>query len=295
MKNAQLITFGLLLVTISTKAQEETSKFKFSDVYIQTNLHLKESNPITLTDFTQIHGATPNASVDFQNYDNYNSSYQTLKANLSIGASIMKLSEKRFSPKFSFKLGLEQGVQFHQYYSQTESKRIDTLSSPNSSTVFYHDSLFSEYYNFNYNADNIRLDFSFKLVSDTKKRLSYSFGLGGSFLMSHTSNSSTWHSTYEVESFTSNNNESNNSFQYYSQSYGESSFTFENKKTKTNYGFGVIAPLELDFRISKKDNFFEPFHIYYELQPTFTVSMIPNFRTVTDFWCQHGLGLKYNF
>ena len=67
--------------------------------------------------------------------------------------------------------------------------------------------------------------------------------------------------------------------------------TFENKG---GFGFGVYAPLGIDFQVGKKRNFWKPMHLYMELRPGFNVNQIAGLGTSFSAGNFSNIGLRFH-
>jgi hypothetical protein len=66
--------------------------------------------------------------------------------------------------------------------------------------------------------------------------------------------------------------------------------TFENKG---GFGFGVYAPLGIDFQVGKKREFWMPVHLYMELRPGFNINQIAGLGTSFSAGNFSNIGLRF--
>jgi hypothetical protein len=73
-------------------------------------------------------------------------------------------------------------------------------------------------------------------------------------------------------------------------------YSFENPRTYENkggFGFGVYAPLGIDFQVGKKRDFWMPIHLYLELRPGVNVNQIAGLGTSFSAGNFSNIGLRF--
>jgi hypothetical protein len=201
---------------------------------------------------------------------------------LSVGLKMAKL------PNATLRLGLMHTNQRNALTiggSYTETFRIDTLTSSQTGEQIFVDSFSTHSYNANYSQEQLRLDASLLFRYHADKRWSFYGGIGANFGLSY--------------------NAQTNVHQYvspYGGGYGYGLFndmvyngthtqeTFENKG---GFGFGVYAPLGVDFQVGKKRDFWMPIHLFMELRPGFNVNQIAGLGTSFTAGNFSNVGLRF--
>jgi hypothetical protein len=219
----------------------------------------------------------------YQGYPVMNFTFPGQSQSLSVGLKMAKL------PNATLRLGLMHTNQQNALAiggSFTETFRIDTLTSSQTGEQIFVDSFSTHSYNASYSQEQLRLDASLLFRYNADKRWSFYGGIGANFGLSY--------------------NAQTNVNQYvspYGSGYGYGLFndmvyngthtqeTFENIG---GFGFGVYAPLGVDFQVGKKRDFWMPIHLYMELRPGFNVNQIAGLGTSFSAGNFSNIGLRFH-
>lgn len=219
----------------------------------------------------------------YQGYPVMNFTFPDQSQSLSVGLKMAKL------PNATLRLGLMHTNQQNALAiggSFTETFRIDTLTSSQTGEQIFVDSFSTHSYNASYSQEQLRLDASLLFRYNADKRWSFYGGIGANFGLSY--------------------NAQTNVNQYvspYGSGYGYGLFndmvyngthtqeTFENIG---GFGFGVYAPLGVDFQVGKKRDFWMPIHLYMELRPGFNVNQIAGLGTSFSAGNFSNIGLRFH-
>ena len=219
----------------------------------------------------------------YQAYPVMNFTFPGQSQSLSVGLKMAKL------PNATLRLGLMHTNQQNALAiggSYTETFRIDTLTSSQTGEQIFVDSFSTHSYNASYSQEQLRLDASLLFRYNADKRWSFYGGIGANFGLSY--------------------NAQTNVNQYvspYGSGYGYGLFndmvyngthTQETFETKSGFGFGVYAPLGVDFQVGKKRDFWMPIHLYMELRPGFNVNQIAGLGTSFSAGNFSNIGLRFH-
>lgn len=219
----------------------------------------------------------------YQTYPAMNFNFPGQSQSLSVGLKMTKL------PNATLRLGLMHTNQRNALStggSYTETFRVDTLTSSQTGTQFFIDSFSTHSYNASYSQEQLRLDASLLFRYNADKRWSFYGGIGANFGLSY-------NAMTQIHQRVSP----------YGDNYGLDLFndiflagtheqeTFENKG---GFGFGVYAPLGVDFQVGKKRNFWMPIHLYMELRPGFNVNQIAGLGTSFSAGNFSNVGLRFH-
>jgi hypothetical protein len=219
----------------------------------------------------------------YQGYPVMNFTFPGQSQSLSVGLKMAKL------PNATLRLGLMHTNQQNALAiggSFTETFRIDTLTSSQTGDQIFVDSFSTHSYNASYSQEQLRLDASLLFRYNADKRWSFYGGIGANFGLSYNAQTS-------VNQYVSP----------YGSGYGYGLFndmvyngthTHETFENKGGFGFGVYAPLGVDFQVGKKRNFWMPIHLYMELRPGFNVNQIAGLGTSFSAGNFSNIGLRFH-
>jgi hypothetical protein len=218
----------------------------------------------------------------YQGYPVMNFTFPGQSQSLSVGLKMAKL------PHATLRLGLMHTNQRNALTtggSYTETFRIDTLTSSQTGDQIFVDSFSTHSYNASYSQEQLRLDASLLFRYNADKRWSFYGGIGANFGLSYNAQTS-------VNQYVSP----------YGSGYGYGLFndivhngthTHETFENKGGFGFGVYAPLGVDFQVGKKRDFWMPIHLYMELRPGFNVNQIAGLGTSFSAGNFSNVGLRF--
>lgn len=261
------------------------AQISFEGVYLQNGAFFGAGKG-NLSDFQTLAPQSVLLQQDLSSYQSYpamNLNFPGQSQSLSVGLKMAKL------PNATLRLGLMHTNQQNALSiggSFTETFRIDTLTSSQTGDQIFVDSFSTHSYNANYSQEQLRLDASLLLRYNADKRWSFYGGIGANFGLSY--------------------NAQTNVNQYvspYGSGYGYGLFndmvyngthTQETFETKGGFGFGVYAPLGVDFQVGKKRDFWMPIHLYMELRPGFNVNQIAGLGTSFSAGNFSNIGLRFH-
>jgi hypothetical protein len=171
-----------------------------------------------------------------------------------------------------------------------ESRRtIDTLISQNTGQAYPLDSIYRDHYNLRYNTQQIKLDLSLIFRTDPQIRWGFYTGFGGT--IGTTINTKTSIERFQRNSTSTHDRES----PYIFAPNSESQLDNESFINKNHMVYSAYIPLGIDFRMSKKNEFWKKIHLFYEMQLTLNITPIPELRTFTNLAFQNNIGLKISW
>lgn len=231
----------LKLAPESTLLQNDLSTFTKSNMYI---------GPTTVNS-----AFTINLGLQF-----YNKQKQTYNSNPQLNLGITFIGANSLSA----------------YYSKSENVRFDTLSSNNSASVVFMDSLFSQSYQMNYLYQQIGLNANIIFRTQPQARWSLFSGLGVTTTVSLAANTHISYNNSEYINYIFSNAAD---YRAFNNSQTNSVTLNEIHEGKTNISVFAYIPLGVDFRISKKSEFWNKMHLTFDMQPGLVLDYIPELST----------------
>ncbi|MEY5000618.1 MAG: hypothetical protein RLZZ211_654 [Bacteroidota bacterium] len=259
------------------------AQLSFEGVYLQSGAFFGAAKG-SLADFQTLAPQSVLLQQDLSAYQSspfFNLSFPGQSQSLSVGLKLGKM------PNATLRLGLMHTNQNNALSTgggYTESFRIDTLTSSQSGTQYFVDSFSTHSYNANYSQEQLRLDASLIFRYNADKRWSFYGGIGANFGLSYNCVTNVEHSVYPY-----GDSYGLNMLSSYSGTHEHE--TFENKG---GFGFGVYAPLGIDFQVGKKREFWKPIHLYTELRPGFNVNQIAGLGTSFSAGNFSNIGLRFH-
>lgn len=220
----------------------------------------------------------------YQSYPVMNFNFPGQSQSISVGLKMAKL------PNATLRLGLMHTNQRNALTtggSYTETFRIDTLTSSQTGEQLFVDSFSTHSYNASYSQEQLRLDASLLFRYNADKRWSFYGGIGANFGLSYNGQTSV---NQYVSPYGSGYGYGYNLFNDMVHNGTHTQETFENKG---GFGFGVYAPLGVDFQVGKKRDFWMPIHLYMELRPGFNVNQIAGLGTSFSAGNFSNVGLRF--
>jgi hypothetical protein len=270
-----------LLTWSSSQAQ-----LSFEGVYLQNGAFFGSSKG-SLSDLQTLAPQSVLLQQDLSAYQSYpvmNFNFPGQSQSISVGLKMAKL------PNATLRLGLMHTNQRNALTtggSYTETFRIDTLTSSQTGEQFFVDSFSTHSYNASYSQEQLRLDASLLFRYNADKRWSFYGGIGANFGLSYNGQTSV---NQYVSPYGSGYGYGYNLFNDMVHNGTHTQETFENKG---GFGFGVYAPLGVDFQVGKKRDFWMPIHLYMELRPGFNVNQIAGLGTSFSAGNFSNIGLRF--
>jgi hypothetical protein len=270
-----LICFGASYAQVSVEG-----------IYLQSGSFFSAGKG-SLSDFQTLAPSSSILQQDLSAYNTYpvfNFSFPGQSQSLSLGLNLGKM------PNATLRVGLmhiNQGNALSTGGSYTETFRVDTLTSSQTGTQYFVDSFSTHSYNATYSQEQLRLDAALIFRYKADKRWSFFGGIGMNFGLSYNGVTQIRHDvspygeSYPFDLF--------NDIMYSSGTHEHESF-----ENKGGFGFGVYAPLGIDFQVGKKRNFWKPMHLYMELRPGFNVNQIAGLGTSFSAGNFSNIGLRFH-
>lgn len=276
--------FAATLLTMSSLQ----AQISIDEVYLQSGAFFGQTKG-TIADFQTL---APNSTIlqqdlsPYQTSPMYSLNFPGQSQSLSVGLKMAKM------PNATLRLGLMHTSQRNALStggSFTESFRIDTLTSSQSGDQFYIDSFSTHSYHAGYAQEQLRLDASLLFRYNAAKRWSFFGGVGANFGLSYNARTTVVHNISP-----------------YGNGYGFGLFNDivfntggnqeqEVYENKGGFGFGIYAPIGIDFQVGKNREFWKPMHLYMELRPGLNVNQIAGLGTTFSAGSFSNIGLRFNF
>ena len=255
-------------------------------IYLQNGAFFGASKG-SIADFQTLAPQSVLLQQDLSAYQTYPQMFFNLPGqsqSLSVGLGLGKI------PHATLRLGLMHTSQNNALATggaYTESFRVDTLTSSQSGEQYFVDSFSTHSFNTNYAQEQLRIDASLLFRYNADKRWSFFGGIGANFGLSYNS-TTTVHQRVSPYG---------DGFVYgmFNDIYMGSETDHEQEvfENKGGFGFGVYAPLGVDFQVGKKRDFWMPIHLYMELRPGFNVNQIAGLGTSFSAGNFSNVGLRF--
>ncbi len=285
MKNTMLLVVCLLISATIFGQNEKISKIRISDLGIYNGINGDYSNYADINDFTKLAPGSEMLKNDFTDFTQ-SSSYFNMSSNdnvftINLGLQFYNAEKQDYNanPKLNLGVTFRSGSTLNAYYSKSENIRFDTLSSPNSDYTIFMDSVSSQSYQMNYMFEQIGINANLVFRTQPQARWSLYGGIGISAMTSLRAESIlSYYSSMSV-----NYVFPNSSYYHSYSSYNEENYESydEIHVNKTNISTFAYIPLGIDFRIARKNEFWNKMHLIMELQPGIAIDYIPELGTKT--------------
>lgn len=294
MKNTALLLLFLFSMTKAFSQAQEEKTLKIAGISIQNGTyHFQNNYGGSLESFKEL---VPESELLDQNFDDFDQFFNQADPAYS-GAFSVQLAFDRLGKskawdnlnpqlKFGFSYGNINLIRGN--LNKMEYYRIDTLTSNSSGKEYYVDSVDSEDYTLNYDADFLVLDASMIIGSNPMNRWSFYGGLGLSAGMNFSATARVFNTKDQYIDSRGNYNNPNDQWD---PEYKEEVF----RNNEVGLAVMLSMPLGVNFRLSKARKTWEHFSLFMEARPSlsyFSVSGIEdNFYTASF----NSFGLKYSF
>lgn len=271
--------FGLLIGAFSGA----NAQVKIQEIYLQSGAFFGHSSG-SLAEFQTL---APNSTILnqdlslYENWPKYEFNFPGQSHNLSVGLKLEKF------PKTTLRIGLMHANQpnlMQTSGSYTESFPYDTLTSSQTGEQFFIDSFSTHSYYAYYSQKQVRVDAALIFRFNASQRWSFFGGIGANFGLSYNGKT-------EVSQHVSPWGDMYN-YGYYDY-YPEGSYQKESFENKGGFGFGVYAPLGIDFQVGKNRDFWKPVHLFMELRPGFNVNQIASLGSTFAAGNFSNVGLRF--
>ncbi|MEX2380055.1 MAG: hypothetical protein WD530_04895 [Vicingaceae bacterium] len=296
MKNSVLLLLLFFSMTKAyTQAQDQGERsLQLSGISAQNGtFNFHDNYGGSLETFKKL---APESDLLDKNFDDFNQSFYQSDPDYSGAFSVqftfnwlnMNESWKKLNPqlKFGFSYGNINLIRGN--LNKVEYHRIDTLISTSSGQEYYVDSVESEDYTLNYDADFLVLDASLIIGSNPMNRWSFYGGFGLSAGMNFNTTARIFSTK---DQYIDSRGNYNNPRNHWDPEFREEVF----RKNETGLALMLTMPLGVNFRLSKDKKIWENLSLFLEAKPAlsyFSVSGIDNSFYASTF---NSFGLKYSF
>lgn len=292
-----LFLFIFVSISVLVFGQEQNStvvkRFKINEYSIQTGLFGGSPAITTLADFNIL---APNSVLLNSNLipdpATYYPYYYQRGPNSMFSAMLgFQFSDKQ-KTKYNKNLQLRVGITyFHNSVLSgglynTERVTFDTLTSSQTGSLTYIDSLITKGLNMNYSSEQLRLDGALIFSTNPDARFSLYSGIGFTAGFSFNAKTTIRYSIdYQiVHRVPDGYTEHKNSFNGDSET--------EVITNKNNFGFSAYIPLGINLKLGHKTEFWKKVNLFYEIRPSINITYIPELRTVTNSFVHFGGGFR---
>lgn len=291
MKNTQYVVVCLLLCfALAAQAQNETPKIKITDAYILTGVQTVPQLAASTADMRTLAPQSVLLQQDYTGYESY--SYNGYSGNGQVAFRMGLQSIKKPNRELQLGVSFGSGMQASNTLSFTTSTPYDTFTSSQTGEQIIVDSVYNKHVISNYRTDQLQLDASLIYRTDHSARWSFYGGIGASV-------GTSLRATTSIYSYgTSSANTILTSEDAYSYSFANSTFEQgerEEFNNKNVFNASVFIPAGIDFRIGKRNEFWQQLHLVYELRPNVGVVAIPELDATVSAGIQNNVGLRLHW
>jgi len=275
--------------TDSIKKPIFRDKLKITDYYLMPGFNLSTNDYLTVEDFRKLNPNSTLLKNDFSDYTQ--TSFGGLNLNSQIALKLGCKLDKNNSKQLQFGLLHSTYNDLSTHYYKTDKKRFDTVSSGQTGTVYYLDSVHTTNYSMNYQTKTLSLAASLIYRTNPEARWGVYAGFGIAAGVSYKSMTTIFmNDYYNVEARKPNGEWVSNSY-----SNIQNGYTNEYIRNKPSFQFLLNIPMGIDFRMGKKREFFKRLHLFYELQPAFQLNVVSKIGTRFCTSANNTLGLRVTF
>jgi hypothetical protein len=289
-------TAFLLILVIPAAAQEQPSQQEQlrcaapADLYLSSGAFTESPIYGTLQEFKTLAPQSVLLGQDLTGFKTsmgwmMNSSSST---SIALGLKFRNKDQSSYRANPQLRVGLvyDRANPLSLYYYKNETKPYDTLSSSQSGTAYYVDSIKRTSYSMSYGYQQLRLDIALLFRTDPARRWSLYAGAalagGGSF------NTYTYITKVVTEGIVTHDASGGT----FTESTTDFDLSFERFRNRSNFSFWASVPLGIDFRLGKKRELLKRIHLYYEMRPGVNITFIPELRSYTTVSIHQALGIR---
>lgn len=291
------INLLMLLLPAICLGQETapTCRFKVSNVWINFGAYSINQPVLTADDFRKLAPKSELLKTDFTAFNNggnyfTDDYYDDLNSQSTfeglVGIKFLKKKTGSYKSNPELRLGFiyQNGTSFSRSYRDSEVFPYDTLTSGQTGQVLYVDSIKTTNFTMNHESEQIRFHASllFRYKPEARWSLYGGAGVSAGTIINAQTQIYYNYTEYTNYSYTSSSPSPNN------ESKSES---FNNKSGVT---FSSFVTAGLDFRLGKKREFWQRFHICYEIRPMIDYMNIPELRSFTNGVVHQSFALRFN-
>jgi hypothetical protein len=168
----------------------------------------------------------------------------------------------------------------------SERVPFDTLTSSQTGSLTFIDSIITKGLNMNYSSEQLRLDGTLIIRTNPDARFSLYSGIGLSAGFSFNAKTTIRYITnYQIV------HRDPNGYTEHKKSFSGDS-EYEVITNKNNFGFSAYIPLGINLKLGHKTEFWKKVNLFYEIRPSINVTYIPELRTVTNSFVHFGGGFR---
>jgi len=269
-------------------AQETVKPVSVKEVYVQIGTPYNWNNAVTPNDFMRVFSQSVFLKEDMTGYQQSGGSYSYGESKFAVQMGLkFRNKEKTDFRNATLRVGLvgTDGVSFGSTLYKSNTFHYDTLISQKTGAQYFVDSQSFSSYAMNYQSTNLLLDVALIYRNNSSKRWSLFGGFGIAAGASITANGIVRKDQYNnvANGFGSSSNSSSNNSQQ------------EVFKGPKNILVSAYIPLGVDFKLSKKNNFFSKIHLFYEMQPSLAYAKVDGFGSFSNLKVMNALGTRINW
>jgi hypothetical protein len=271
----------------------QAKKWTISEFSLQTGLLTHAIRNGSYENFKKL---APQSVLLNKNFSEYTQWPGTIHSgnNVFSAALGLRLQDKQkasgtANPTLRFGLQYFSRTNFSAAYGRLDRKPFDTLTSAQTGSLIYRDSLSRTFMSMIQTSDKLRLEASILFRTQSKSRWSAFAGFGvavGASIHSRTEIIQSKSTIIEDRQPQSNQIEFASSPQRFE-------IQSEYHSNKTNLGFSAFLPMGIDFRMSTTNPFWKQTHLFFEFRPGINSTYVPEVRRVTHAMVHYALGFRF--
>lgn len=266
-------------------AQETVKSIAVKEVYVQIGTPYNWNNVAGPNDFARVFSQSAFLKEDLTGYQYSQGGYSYGGSKFAVQMGLkFRNKEKTDFRNSTLRVGLvgTDGVSFGSTLYKANTFHYDTLISQKTGAQYFVDSQSYSSYSMNYQSTNLLLDVALIYRSNSSKRWSLFGGFGIAAGASITANGIVRKDQYN----TVDNGFANQSGTIKNNNQRE---VFKGSK---NILVSAYLPLGVDFKISRKNNFFNKIHLFYEMQPSLVYAKVDKFGSFANLQVLNSLGTR---
>lgn len=279
--------FYLTLLVISTSAFAEKSdsskRFRINEAFLMGGSSVRHSEAGSLNDFKILAPNSVLLQSNFNNFEKFQFESSGIYSMLACGVGFQKV-DRPGRPTFRIALNIGSGKSIEGSYRRSASYIVDTFISTTTGEHIYEDSTVNENYRFNFYSRIISLDISVLWRTQNNNKFTLFGGIGLTAGKSDISRTFINYSFYSYRRPPFGQGHLRKSYQLSNE------VEYHFNKTQT-YCVAYI-PFGIDYRLSKKSNFWKQIHLFYEGRIRIEYYDIPELSTNTQFAFGSNIGVR---
>lgn len=274
----------MLFITSAFAEKSDSSKrFRINEAFLMGGTSVSQNDVVSIFDFKKLAPSSVLLQSNFDNFEKFQFESFGIYSMLACGIGFQK-ADRPGRPTFRIALNIGSGKSIEGNYHRNASYVVDTFISTSTGERIYEDSTIYENYRFNFFSRIISFDMSVLWRTQNKNKFTLFGGIGFSAGLSDISKTKISHRFYSYRRAPFGQYNMQKSYYHL-----EEVETYDNK-TQTQYV--AYIPFGIDYRLSKKSDFWKQIHLFYEGRIRIEYYEIPELYTNTQFAFGSNIGVR---